>query len=567
MSVPTPTKPNLEDIDIELSKVADPEMRRVVVVQLNVIEKQSQVIRSLEDENSWLREENARLKGEQGRGLKSKSKTGKAKVGNISSEAQRKKGKKGKKRKRKKKEVVIDRTERCAVDREALPADAVYKGIETTVIQDVVFTRSNVAFEREKFYSPSLGKTYLGPMPPGYAGHRFGPGVRALVLMLYYETGTSEPKILDLLAYVGVEMSAGELSNLLIHDVRAFHEEKGEVLEAGLESSPWQQIDDTGTQVGGVNHHCHILCNPLYTIYQTMPRKDRPTVLSVLRGTDSPHYLVNEQAVALAAQLGVSGAVLSYFQERMPWKVELAEDAFDELYNEELGWIGGESKRKLYEAAALASYRAQGDVPHVRTLLGDDARQFDDVTEERALCWIHDGRLYAKLTPHVSQFREELDSFLDRYWDYYRELRSYRSAPEAEESARLRKAFDDLFSTVVAYDVLADRIAKTLAKKDELLLVLDHPELPLHNNASELGARGRARKRDVSLCARTTSGVKAWDTFQSLVATAKKLGVNVYEYFTDRVRGTCEIPPLAELIRERAAPMKLGESWAEAPIT
>lgn len=107
--------------------------------------------------------------------------------------------------------------------------------------------------------------------------------------------------------------------------------------------------------------------------------------------------------------------------------------------------------------------------------------------------------------------------------DYYRELRSYRSAPSSEEAARLRKDFDDLFSTVVAYDVLADRIAKTLAKKDELLLVLAHPELPLHNNASELGARRRARKRDVSLCARTTSGVKAWDTFQSLVATAKKL--------------------------------------------
>lgn len=258
---------------------------------------------------------------------------------------------------------------------------------------------------------------------------------------------------------------------------------------------------------------------------------------------------------------------MSYFQERMPWKVELNEEAFDKLYIERLGWIGGEAKRKLYEASALACYRAQSDVPHVRTLLGDDARQFDDVTEERALCWVHDGRLYAKLTPHVSQFREELDSFLDRYWNYYRELRSYRSAPSAEEAARLEKAFDALFSTDVAYDVLSDRIAKTLAKKDELLLVLEHPELPIHNNESELGARRRARKRDVSFCARTSSGIKAWDTFQSLVATAKKLGVNVYEYFSDRVRGAREIPPLADLIRVRADQMNLGESWVEASIT
>jgi len=39
---------------------------------------------------------------------------------------------------------------------------------------------------------------------------------------------------------------------------------------------------------------------------------------------------------------------------------------------------------------------------------------------------------------------------------------------------------------------------KTKVKKDRLLLVLKHPELPLHNNASELGVRQRVQKRDVS---------------------------------------------------------------------
>jgi hypothetical protein len=40
---------------------------------------------------------------------------------------------------------------------------------------------------------------------------------------------------------------------------------------------------------------------------------------------------------------------------------------------------------------------------------------------------------------------------------------------------------------------LDDRIAKTLAKKTALLRVLDLPQLPLHNNDSELGARVQAR--------------------------------------------------------------------------
>ncbi|MCX6374570.1 MAG: transposase, partial [Armatimonadetes bacterium] len=223
---------------------------------------------------------------------------------------------------------------------------------------------------RAKYYSPSMNKTFLGPLPQGYEGYLFGPGVRALVVMLYYATGTSEPKILELLASRGVEMSAGELSNLLIHDVDRFHHERIEVQAAGLESSPWQQIDDTSTRINGVNHYCHVLGNPLYTIYRTMPRKDRPTVLAVLRGTETPRYLVNDIAVALAAELKVSDEVLSCFRTRLPWRKELDEQDFNKAYDEAgLGWIGAQTKRKLYEAAALAAYWAQTDAAEVRTLL------------------------------------------------------------------------------------------------------------------------------------------------------------------------------------------------------
>jgi hypothetical protein len=54
---------------------------------------------------------------------------------------------------------------------------------------------------------------------------------------------------------------------------------------------------------------------------------------------------------------------------------------------------------------------------------------------------------------------------------------------------------------------------KTRAKKESLLLVLEHPELPLHNNPAELGARQRVRKRAISFGPRTTEGATAWDTF------------------------------------------------------
>jgi len=68
------------------------------------------------------------------------------------------------------------------------------------------------------------------------------------------------------------------------------------------------------------------------------------------------------------------------------------------------------------------------------------------------------------------------------------------------------KRFDELFSTVTGYEELDDRIAKTLAKKTALLPVLELPQLPLHNNESELGARVQTRARDVSFQTRNDKG-------------------------------------------------------------
>jgi hypothetical protein len=92
-------------------------------------------------------------------------------------------------------------------------------------------------------------------------------------------------------------------------------------------------------------------------------------------------------------------------------------------------------------------------------------------------------------------------------------------------------------------------------------MVLTHPEIPLHNNPAELGARARVRKRDVSFGPRTPEGAKAWDTFMTLAETATKLGVSFYHYIHDRVSGASQMPSLADLIVERAKVLNLGASW------
>lgn len=92
-------------------------------------------------------------------------------------------------------------------------------------------------------------------------------------------------------------------------------------------------------------------------------------------------------------------------------------------------------------------------------------------------------------------------------------------------------------------------------------MVLEHPEISLHNNPAELGARARVRKREVSFGPRTRDGTAAWDTFQSLAATTKKLGLNFIHSVRDRIAGANTIPRLPDLIRQQAAELNLGASW------
>ena len=216
------------------------------------------------------------------------------------------------------------------------------------------------------------------------------------------------------------------------------------------------------------------------------------------------------------------------------------------------GWFGERNQQvrtAIEHAAAIVCYRQQSSIPVVQTLVCDDAGQFKLLTDKRSLCWIHAGRHYEKLSPIVDRHAKSLDHFRDRYWAYYGSLQDYRAGPTQELASTLRLEFDELFSTRTKYAALDDRIATTAAKKDELLTVLSVPEVPLHNNASELGARVSARRRDVSLHSRSERGVRAMDIFTTLVQTSKKLGISAFAYLRDRLSGAFEMPSLAQAIQ------------------
>ena len=243
----------------------------------------------------------------------------------------------------------------------------------------------------------------------------------------------------------------------------------------------------------------------------------------------------------------------------------MTEEEFLRLLAERLPALGSHQLARILDGAGVAAYHVQTDVPLVQLLLCDDALQFKNVTDELALCWVHDGRNYKKLSPAIKYHQELLDSFLDRYWAFYRCLLAYKAAPTADFRAELEKKFDELFSTQTGYYALDTRIDTTRANKESLLKALEHPEIPLHNNSPELGARQRVRKRDVSFGTRTEEGTKAWDTFMTLAETTRKLGISLFNYLYDRISGAYQMSSLAEVITQRSHELGLGASWNQGP--
>jgi hypothetical protein len=356
-----------------------------------------------------------------------------------------------------------------------------------------------------------------------------------------------------------VMISKGQLSNLLVKGKADFHAEKAAVVDAGLASGAWQQTDHTATRVNGRNEHCQVLGNPAYTAYATTPAKDRQSVLAVLRNGRPPAFLWNAEAAAYLEGTGLSAGVRRRLAA-LPEGERLDAAQLGAWLAAHLPALGPQQRRWVEDGLALAAYHAATEHPVVGVLLSDDAAAFAGVARAQALCWVHEGRLFRQLTPYLPGHRRLLDDFLGEFWGYYRRLRAYREAPSPETAAALSAEFDRLFATETGYLALDNRIALTRAKKDRLLRVLAHPALPLHNNAAELAARQRVRQRDVSFGPRTEDGKQAWDTFATLLETGKKLGLSFYDLMRDRLTHAGQIPPLADLVRQRAAELNLNHS-------
>ena len=205
------------------------------------------------------------------------------------------------------------------------------------------------------------------------------------------------------------------------------------------------------------------------------------------------------------------------------------------------------------EAALWGAVAAHGFLCEA-VVVSDDAGQFK--VGQHALCWIHAERLVHKLETFTDQQRAAQQHVRELIWWFYADLKAYRLDPTRRRRSELRVRFDRIFRRRTGF-VPLDRLLQRLhANKAELLMVLDHPEIPLHTNGSENDIRCQVTKRQVSGGTRTDTGRDCRDAFLGLAKTCRKLGVAFWDYLGARlgVSGSPAVPPLADLIHCRGQP-------------
>jgi transposase IS66 family protein len=426
------------------------------------------------------------------------------------------------------------------------PAGSVSKGYEEYIVQELVLRPEVTRYLRERIVTPD-GQSLLAPLPADVLpGQHFGPTLISHLLYQYHHNHVTQPLLQDELAQHGIVISAGQINRILTEDKQIFHEEKAELLTAGLTTASYIQVDDTGARHQGKNGYCTQIGNEFFAYFESTDSKSRLNFLQVLRG-EHRDYVINEVAAAYWKKYALAAATIASLTEGpTPFSAEAA-------WNEHLQALGITAPRLVRittEGALLGSLIAHGVSPDL-VVLSDGAGQFNLLVH--AACWVHAERPLTRMIPHNEQHRLAIEQVQQQIWELYQDLKAYRQQPQPAQVPVLTARFEALCSQQTAYPSIKQVLKDMREHQADLLRVLTRPEVPLHNNASESDIRDYVKKRKISGSTRSDAGRACRDTFASLKKTCRKLGIRFWDYLRDRVRGLGQIARLADLIRQGAA--------------
>ena len=518
---------------MDLGKIPEEQKTPLVMELLHVIGQ-------LTEQIERLREEVARLKEHKG-----KPKIPPSRLEKDPKEKQKKKDRKkrpGSKKRSKTKQLTIHET--ISVPPKEIPPGSTRAGYDDWIVQGLKIEWHNVCYRLECWITPE-GKLIKGELPDSVEGH-FDATLRSFILQQYNHGHVTQPLIWEELRDFGVDISKGQVSRILTEQKEEFHLEKAGVLCAGLDISSTINVDDTGARHAGKNGYCTHIGNDLFAWFESTAGKSRINFLELLRQGHGD-YVINADTLEYLRRQSFPGPLLALLATNSDRHFETKEDWKKHL--EQLTITKDRHVRIATEAALLGSVLHHG-FSKEWVILSDDAGQFNILLH--ALCGIHAERTIHKLVPCSEKESQAIEDIRDRIWQLYRDLKAFKEAPDEETKTDLEKRFGDIFATQTGSEVLNAALRRIANNKEELLLVLDRPDIPLHNNLSEGDIREYVKKRKISGSTRSDAGRRCRDTFTSLKKTCRKLGLSCWDYLYDRVSKAGKITPLPEIIRARA---------------
>jgi hypothetical protein len=540
----------LESMKIELPPIPVSERTPLVEALLAIIDVQHQRIQQLEETVQKLRDEIAILKGQKPRPQIAPSRLEQPAPRPPLAEGQKRPGSQ---KRPKNSQLII--TQEIRLPFPDPPAGSVSKGYEEYFVQELVIRTETTRYLRERIVTAD-GQSLLAPLPADVLpGQHFGPNLISHILYQYHNNHVTQPLLQDELAQRGITISAGQINRVLTEDKEVFHQEKAELLPAGLASAAYIQVDDTGARHQGKNGYCTHIGNEFFAYFASTDSKSRLNFLEVLRGRHRD-YVINEIAVAYWQKYELAAALIAslaegptHFDDAAAWNAHL----------QTLGVTGARLVRITTEGALLGSLIAQGVSPELM-VLSDGAGQF--IILVHAACWVHAERPLARMIPHNEEHRLAIERVQQQLWELYQDLKAYRQQPQPAQVPVLTARFEALCAQQTGYPSINNVLHDMREHQADLLRVLERPEVPLHNNASESDIRDYVKKRKISGSTRSDDGRRCRDTFASLKKTCRKLGIRFWDYLQDRVRGLGKVPRLAEAIRQRAAESQAGKAEA-----
>lgn len=527
--------------------IAESEHGATLKLVLEICHRQQERILLLEEAVAVLKDEVAVLKGEKSRPKIKPSSLNKDCKDNDDDKKESGGGtsqtKRGKPTRSKTQEIEIH--DKQIIYPEHIPAGSVFKGYEDYVVQDIEIKPKNTKFRRARFETPD-GKYIVGELPKSIQGHHFGSEVRSYIISQYYQQHVPQKLILKQLWEFGVVISAGQLNHIIIDGHEQFHKEKEEILKVGLRVSRYINVDDTGARHQGQNGHCTHIGNEFFAWFSSTKNKSRINFLELLR-TGYKDYVIDE-----IARLYLEQHKLPPTQLALLGKDCVCEDSATwEAHLLALGITKNRHKRIATEGALLASILSHG-ISSDLVILSDDAGQFNILGLLHALCWVHAERIINKIIPFSEDNKNAQKLVQNQIWNFYQLLKDYKNTPSQDAKLTLQQHFNQIFLQKTCFQSLNLALMRIYKNKSELLLVLDRPEIPLHNNLSENDIRDYVKKRKISATTRSNNGQFARDTFLSLKKTCQKLGISFYKYLQDRISKNNQIHSLPSLISTAA---------------